>query len=484
MRRKSARSGILWSIVNTNGEQVLSFATFLILARLLAPEDYGVYVLAGSFANFGFFLLQGLSPAIIQRNSISEEHISTAFWTSIATGILLTAAMAGSANWVSLIFGEPLLAPVLRWMSLVCIPMALTSVPMALFRRELRMSTFAARTVVCYVVGAAVSIPMAVDGFGAFALVYGQIAQWITAVIVVGMISAWRPRFRFSVRAFVDLGRFSVHFNAAMIANLITSKVDIWVLGFFLDVRSLGYYALALRLLNAVNAATIQPVLVVALPLLSPLRSMADEFNAQYQRLVIGATSVWLPATVGIGAVSAAVVPIVFGAKWADSVPVIQAMCLSAFTFSLTAFTGEALSAWGRPDLFSQLAILRLATTTAVFLIAAPMGIVAAGLAWSIVPIVILPFYLATMSRVSGFDSRRLIATWSRVAASGGFMFAALLVIQWCDPFGSWTLAAGIATGFACYLFLLDRVMLPGYVVQFIKSFLGTTPIFASRAKR
>lgn len=484
MRRRSARNGILWSFVNTSGEQVLSFATFLILARILAPEDYGVYVLAGSFTNFGFFLLQGLSPAIIQRASISEEHISTAFWTSVAAGILLAAAMAGSANWLAAIFGEPLFAPVLRWMSLVCVPMALTSVPMALFRRELRMATFAARTVACYVMGAAVSIPMALDGFGAFALVYGQIVQWTTAVVVVCMVSAWRPKFRFSVRAFIELGHFSMHFNAAMIANLITSKVDIWILGLFLDVRSLGYYALALRLLNAVNAATIQPIVVVALPLLSPLRSMADEFNAQYQRLVIGATSAWLPATVGIGVVSAAVVPIVFGAKWADSVPVIQAMSLSALTLSLTAFTGDALSAWGRPDVFSKLAMLRLAVTTAVFLVAAPLGIVAAGLAWSIVPIVILPVYLAAMSRISGFDSRRLIAEWSRVAASGGFMFAALLVIQRYAPFGSWTVAGEVAIGFACYVLLLDRVLLPGHVARLVSSFLGAAPIFASRAKR
>lgn len=482
--RKSASSGILWSAVNTSGEQVMSFATFLILARLLAPEDYGVYVLAGSFTNFGFFLLQGLTPAIIQRASISEEDISTTFWTNVAAGILLTAAMAGSANWLAAIFGEPLLAPVLRWMSLGCIPIALSAVPMALLRRELYMSTFAVRTLVCYVIGGAVSIPTALYGFGAFALVYGQIAQWVTAVVVAWMVSPWRPKFLFSFRAFAELGQFSLHFITAMIVNLITSKVDIWILGLFLDARALGYYALALRLLTAVNAATIQPIAVVALPLLSPLRLTADEFNAQYQRLVIGATSAWLPATVGIGAISAAVVPLVFGVKWADSVPVIQAMCLSAFTFSLTAFTGEALSAWGRPDLFSKLAVLRLMATTAVFLIAAPMGIVAAGLASSIVPILILPAYQVAMSKLSGFDSRRLIAEWFKVAASGGFMLAALLVIQWFNPFGPWTFVAEIATGFACYVFLLDRVVLPGYVVRLVRSFRGAMPIFAFRGKR
>jgi O-antigen/teichoic acid export membrane protein len=484
MRHTSATRGLFWSVVDTGGSQVLSFVTFVILARILAPEEYGTFALAGSFTSFAFFLLQGLTPAIVQRGSIDEKHISTAFWTSLGIGTVLAAVIAGSAGWLAALFQNPLLAPVLRWMSLVCLPMALASVPMGLFRRELRMSAFAARTVAGYVVGAAVSIPMALNGFGVLALAFGQIAQWTVTVLVVYAASSWRPKFRFSFPIFVELGRYSVHYIAAIAVGFVTSKVDMWILGLFLDMRSLGYYALALRALNAVNSATIQPLDLMAVPLLSRLRSQPAEFNAQYQRLVVGATSAWLPSVAGIGVVSAAIIPIAFGAKWVDSVPVMQAVCVSAFTFSLTAFTGEALSAWGRPDVFSKLQLLQLLATIAAFGVAAPFGIVAAGLAWAIVPAVMLPVHLVALRRVSGSDPVKLMAEWSKVAASGALMLAAILFVHWFGPFGRWLPAAEIAMGAIGYVFLLDRVMLPGYVLRLVKLGLGSFPAYASHAKR
>jgi O-antigen/teichoic acid export membrane protein len=436
------------------GGQVLSFATFLVLARLLTPEEYGTFALAGSFICCGFFLLQGLAPAVIQRGSIGEEHTSAAFWTNLAIAVVLAAIMAGSAGLLASLFQKPLLAPVLRWMSLVYLPMALASIPMALFRRELRMRAFAARTMVGYVVGGAVSIPMALNGFGVLSLAFGQIAQWVATVLVVYAATTWRPKFQFSFPAFVELGRYSLHYMSATAVWLITSKVDMWILGLFLDSRSLGYYALALRLLDAVSSGTIFPVLRLTVPLLGPYRSKPAEFNARYQRLVIGATLVWLPIVAGIGVISAVVIPIAFGHKWEDSVPVVQVMCLSAFTLSLTFFTGEVLSAWGRPDVFSKLELVRLAATVVAFAIAAPLGIVAAGLAWSIVPAVMLPVHLYTLHRISGFAASRLLAEWSKVAVSGALMVITIVMMPRLATLGWWPPVAEAVVGGALYVLL------------------------------
>jgi O-antigen/teichoic acid export membrane protein len=481
--RMSTANGVFWSVVDSGSGQALSFAIFLILARIITPEEYGTFALAGSFTCFGFYIMQGLAPAVLQRGSIGEEHTSTAFWTSLAIGAVFAAVMAASAGWLAALFQNPLLAPVLRWMSLVCLPMALASIPMALFRRDLRMSAFALRTVTGYAVGGAVSISLAMNGFGVLALAFGQIAQWVTTVVVIYAASSWRPKCRFSLPIFFELGQYSAHYIAAMAVGFVTSKMDMWILALFLDVKSLGYYALALRLLDAVGAATILPIDRLVLPLLSPLRSAPAEFHAQYRRLVIGATSAWLPAVAGIGVLSAMMIPIAFGNKWMGSIPVVQAMCISAFTYSLTAFTGEALSASGRPDVFSKLEILRLAATTVVFAIAAPLGIVAAGLAWSILPMGVLPFHLIALRRASGFAPARLLAEWSKVAASGAVMAAAILIVDRFGPFGWWVPAVEITMGAAIYALVLDRIMLPGCIIRHVRG-LGSMPAFASQVKR
>jgi O-antigen/teichoic acid export membrane protein len=482
--RKSALSGLLWSVIDLGGGQILSFLSFLVLARILVPEEYGTFALAGTFTAFAFFLLQGLTPAVVQRGSITADHALTAFWTSVAIGAGCALILAASAGVLASLFQHPQLAPVLRCLSLVCLPMSLASVPMALFRRELQMSKFAVRTVAGYVVGGAVSIVMALNGFGALALAFGQIAQWSTVVVVVYAVSSWRPQFRFSMPIFIELGRYSIHYIAASAAAFITSKADMWILGAFLDPRSLGYYALALRLLEAVSTATIWPVLLISVPLLSPLRSDRKEFNAQYQHLVIGATSAWLPAVAGIGVVAAKLIPLALGEQWVGSVPVIQAMCLSAFTFSVVALTGEAMSAWGRPDVFSKLELLRLVVTTAAFGVAAQFGTVAAGFAWAIVPAVVLPVHLLTLRRISRVHVVGLLREWSKVAASGLFMVATIVVIDRFGPFGQWLPGVEIAIGAAGYLLLLDRVMLPGSVSQLVRLSLGSVPAVASQVKR
>ncbi|HTI85822.1 MAG TPA: lipopolysaccharide biosynthesis protein [Alphaproteobacteria bacterium] len=483
MRRASTVSGLFWSVLDMGGGQVLSFATFLVLARILSPEEYGAFALASTFVSLAFFLLQGLAPAVVQRASIDEEHISTAFWTNLAIGAGLAAIMAGSADALAAFFRNPPLAVALKWMALVCLPMALVSVPMALFRRELDMSAFAARTVIGYLVGAAVSIPMALRGFGVVALALGQVAQWVATVLVFYALSSWRPKFRFSFPAFVELGRYCVHYSLAMATGFATSKVDMWILGAFLDPRSLGFYALALRLLSALSSATVLPVDLLVVSLLRPHRSEHAQFNAEYQRIVIGVTSAWLPIVAGVGVLATILVPTAFGAKWVDSVPVVQAMCLSAFTFSLTAFTGEALSAWGRPDLFSKLELVRLAVTTAAFAAAAPLGTVAAGLAWSLLPLAIVPIHLAVLQRTSGFESRRLVVEWAKVAASGAFMVATLMAMQQLDLFGRWLPVVEIAVGAMAYLFLIGRFM-PGYIEGLLKRGLDSMPIFATQVKR
>jgi O-antigen/teichoic acid export membrane protein len=100
--RMSTANGVFWSVVDSGSGQALSFAIFLILARIITPEEYGTFALAGSFTCFGFYIMQGLAPAVLQRGSIGEEHTSTAFWTSLAIGAVFAARARSPVDVVGL----------------------------------------------------------------------------------------------------------------------------------------------------------------------------------------------------------------------------------------------------------------------------------------------------------------------------------------------------------------------------------------------
>ncbi len=114
LRQKAAKS-VAWSALENLGTQAIYFVLFLLLARLLEPEVFGLVSLAGVFISFMMvFADQGLSDAIIQRQELEAEHLDTVFWTNLGIGVLLTLISIGAAEQVSLFFKQPQLIPILE----------------------------------------------------------------------------------------------------------------------------------------------------------------------------------------------------------------------------------------------------------------------------------------------------------------------------------------------------------------------------------
>ncbi len=131
--RSAAIHGVFWSAAEKWGRYLISFAVFTLLARLLDPHAFGLAALAWVYISCMDGLAgQGFDTAIIQRKQLDPEHLDTAFWSHIALGaafMLLTAALAGP---IERLFGEPGLAPVLRWLSLSFLISSLNRVQVAL----------------------------------------------------------------------------------------------------------------------------------------------------------------------------------------------------------------------------------------------------------------------------------------------------------------------------------------------------------------
>ena len=117
--RERAIKGVFWSAVQNWGSNLLATVVFLILANLLDVEAFGLVALASVFTAFlAVFRRQGFSQAIVQRADLTPGHLDTAFWLSAVSGLLLAAALFASAGLIAQMWTQPLLAPVLRWLSI------------------------------------------------------------------------------------------------------------------------------------------------------------------------------------------------------------------------------------------------------------------------------------------------------------------------------------------------------------------------------
>ena len=118
MRLDAARSAG-WTLIEAGAAQTLLLVTFLILARLLTPADYGLMAFATTFLSVPQFILSnGLIPVIINKENLSDDDLSTAFWTSLGLGGALMLVVLVCAGPLARVLGNPSLAPVMRWASI------------------------------------------------------------------------------------------------------------------------------------------------------------------------------------------------------------------------------------------------------------------------------------------------------------------------------------------------------------------------------
>jgi O-antigen/teichoic acid export membrane protein len=465
--REQAIKGSLWLVLESAGAQALSFASFLVLARLLLPEDYGAFGLASALITMpGTLLEEGIGDALIQRQRLDNEHINAAFWANLFLAGTLVLLAQIAAPWAATLTSTPIIEPVLRVVSLALLFSALQSIASALHRKNLHYSQFALRTFVSTLSASAVGLALAFAGFGVWSLVALQFIGAAVGAIALWRGISWRPKLRFSLAALGDITRVALGVMTANLVRFANDKADVIIIGLFLDTRSLGYYYLAQRLLYAIYWISISPVNLVMMPVLAKMQDDRRRITQTYVRMVWGAAAVWTPAVAGLGLICPILVPLFFGDKWAGAIPIMMITSLSSLSVALLRPTQAALTAMGKPSLYAHLAVIQLAIAIPLLLAGVSFGIAGAALAYVAVGFAMIPFHLAVVGRATGLSPVDLLKKYLSVIAAAGVMSAMLLLMIAMVSLSPWEmLAAEIIVGGTVYILAL-YLLSPHDVVQ------------------
>ena len=479
--RVAVAKATFWAALETGGAQISTFLFFVVFARILTPEEFGVYALALAIVGtVNMVLFQGFGDALIQVETLDESYTSTVFWTNMMLAVGMILVLQVIALLGPMLFDEPMIRPVIAWLSLLCIPRAMISVHSALFRRQLDLRIFAIRTILGYLVGGTVGLVLAVDGWGVWALVVSQFVQAVVIVVVMWRSSDWRPHLLFSKSAFTELLHFSKHFMAASIIRSCIDDFGSVLIGLSLDVTAVGYYALALRVIRAVITVTMTPLQLVMMPVLTRISDNRAKFGAAYTDMIVMASTVWVPAVAGLGLMAPDLVPMVFGAHWESAITILQAMCFASMTMPLWAFSGQALSAIGRPDAFARLAYWQLGLYCLVFPAASYFGVFAVGWAWSALSAIMVPVSLVVMRRSFGLNITTLLMKTARIVLAGVVMVTVLLLARTVLPAEPWVLGAEVVAGGIIYAAVLESFCLPGHLARIVMLVRGSMPALGS----
>jgi PST family polysaccharide transporter len=428
--KQQAIRGAMWTIVDTAGGQALLFLTFMILARILMPEDYGVVTLAGVFIVIpNVLIVDGWADFVVQRQEITDDHLNATFWSNLAIAAGLIVLINAFAGLAADVMQMPLLEPVLRALSIILLLSSLGQVPSAIYRRKLEYFTFALRTGIATVISGLVGIGLALAGFGVWALVISMIAQGVASVIVLWWGIDWRPKLRWSLATLRDIRGFMTRVMAGNVMRVCTQRVDVLIIGTFMDARALGFYYMVTRLFGAVSLVTLEPVNTVMLPVLSRMQTDRPRLAGTYESMVWALSASWVPATAGLGVVAPLLVPLLFGHKWDDAIPLLQIMCLTALTASLRSSTTRALLSVGRAEIYARINFIELCLTAVAFLVAVQFGLIGVGFAVVAISALLVPVHFFVVKRYAGVRPWRILANHLPIVGAAGVMVLGIYLL-------------------------------------------------------
>jgi len=473
--RKKTAVGLLWSVGQTSGSRIITLLVFTVLARLLEPEAIGLVALAGVYISFLLvFSERNFGTAIEQREVLERGHLDTTFWVFLATSLFFVLVTVLFSDLIARLFKEPTLSPILRWLSLSYLFMALSGVQSAIMRRKLRMKALAIRAIVGQIAGGIVGIAMALKGMGVWSLVGMQLTNGAVSTAVLWTASNWRPGFDVKPRYFRDLSSFGFSMMGSRVLDFFSRRSDALLIGYFLGPAALGLYNVAYRILLVLSQVLTTSAAGVALPAFSKIQNDPPKMCTVFYQAVRLTSFVAFPVFAGLAVLAPEVIRVVFGDQWTQSIPVMRVLAFIGILHTVTWFHGVVIIAMGRAT--AKLVLLSIHTVANViaFMIAVKWGIVAVAAAYVIRGYLFAPMDMLYMKRLIPVSFRTYAKELAPNILATAIMSAAVVVYRAVLPPATddlIVLTTGVLVGIVSYglaSFLVSRRTIED-VIQLIK---------------
>ncbi len=318
--RHQVGASIAWMAMGNWVEQAFNVLIFVILARLLGVEAFGLLAMAAAIVILCEFLVrETLTEYLVASPDEDQAHSDAVFYSLLAFSGALYLALWGSAGLIANVYQQEVVADLIKYLAVAVVLVALGAVPASLLRRHMMFKALALRAVAGVVCGGVVAVWMALNGFGVWSLVAQRLVQvGVNTVLAWGAVS-WRPKLALefeAVREIFGLGRTVLAFRAAQIARI---QVPMALIGALLGPTVLGFFSLAWRLVEIASFLVSTPIRMVSQ---SAFAARLREGRPARALLVeLSKLSGWIafPAIFGMVVLAAPIVETVFGQKWAPS---------------------------------------------------------------------------------------------------------------------------------------------------------------------
>jgi len=317
--KAQAITGIKWTTLSTVITTILQLIQLAVLARFLDPSAFGLMALVMVVVGFSqAFLDMGISNAIIHKQEISKDQLSTLYWVNVLAGFALFIVILAISPLVASFYHEPELTMLIILVGITFLIQPFGQQFMVLWQKEMRFSEIAKIDIASKFISLMVSVYFAYEGYGVYALVYGTLAGVVvqTILFLYKGLQEHKPSFVFKISEIKEFLSFGAYQMGERSINYISANIDKILIGKFIGMEALGFYNLAWQLI-IFPLSKINPIVnKVAFPLYAKVQYEPIKLSNYYTKSLSALFLITVPLLVFMFFYASEIVYIAYGTGW------------------------------------------------------------------------------------------------------------------------------------------------------------------------
>jgi teichuronic acid exporter len=369
---KQILSGAKWTALSTIIITVIQIVQFAILGNLLTKEQFGVVGMITTVVIFTQILLDmGFSAAIIQKEKVSDEQLSTLYWLNIFVGIILFIGLFFASPLIAGFYNQPELIPLIKVLGIMFLIAPIGQQFQYLLQKDLNFNLLSRIEVATNLASFISLLIMIFLIQELYAYVISQvILNSLKGILYFAVYSKkWKPSFVFNLSSIKDLMSFGVFQLMSRLVNRIGANIDYILIGRFLGAEALGIYSLAYQVVT-IPVMKINPIITrVAFPVFSRSQSDNKLLIEGFLNVTKMLALVSLPLLLGLMAISDLFIEVFFGARWLDAAPILGILAVVGILRVLMNPNGSIILAKGKANIafYWDFGVMLLYGTTMYF---------------------------------------------------------------------------------------------------------------------
>lgn len=356
----STLTNFFWRFAERCGAQIVSFIVSIVLARLLAPEDYGVIALVTVFTSIlQVFVDSGLGTALIQKKDADDLDFSSVFYFNLLVCLVLYAGMFLAAPLIANFYGNSIYIPLVRVLSLTLVISGVKNIQQSYVSRHMIFKRFFFATLGGTMVSAVLGIALAYAGCGVWSLVAQYLCNTAIDTAILWITVPWRPQRIFSWKRLKTLLSYGWKLLASALLDNIYSNLRSLLIGKIYSSSDLAYYNQGDKFPNVIVTNINTSIDSVLLPTMSGVQDKRDRIKDMTRRAIMTSVYVMAPLMMGLAFCAPSIVRLVLTEKWLPCVPYLRIFCITYMFWPIHTANLNAIKAMGRSDLFLRLEICK-----------------------------------------------------------------------------------------------------------------------------